>query len=125
MKRLLLSRFIFLLIIACFPLLVSAQQKPSIAWEKSFGGNFDDRLSYMQPTSDGGYILGGTTSSGLSGDKTQYSRGANDYWVVKTDAKGNKKWDKTFGGILIDNLTSIQQTSDGGYILAGDSDSPK
>ncbi len=124
MKNFPLSGFIYFLIFSSFPLLVSAQQKPTVGWDRSFGGDFDDRLSSMQPTADGGYILGGTTSSGLSGDKTQYTRGAEDYWLVKTDSKGNKQWDKTFGGTQIDRLNSIQQTPDGGYILAGESDSP-
>ncbi len=100
-------------------------------WDKTFGGNYYDFITSIQQTSDGGYILGGSSGSGIYGDKTESNRGGfdeygkhtSDYWVVKIDAKGNKVWDKTIGGEDSDFLTSIQQTSDGGYILGGASDS--
>jgi hypothetical protein len=92
-------------------------------WDKTFGGNSFDNLASLQQTSDGGYILGGWSDSGLSGDKTQASRGFYDYWVVKLNEGGDKEWDKRFGGKGRDELTSLQQTSDGGYILGGWSDS--
>ena len=69
--------------------------------------------------SDGGYILGGESYSDKSGEKTENSRGINDYWIVKLDASGNIQWDQTIGGNKADGLTSLQQISDGGYILAG------
>lgn len=95
-------------------------------WEKRFGGNNFDYLLDMQQTSDGGYILGGTSYSGATGDKSDpifdttsqiFQKG--DYWIVKTDSLGNKQWDKSFGGCDADQLTSVQQTPDGGYILGG------
>jgi len=88
-------------------------------WDKRFGGNDDDFLYSIQQTSDGGFILGGRSSSGISGDKTQAMWGSCDYWIVKTDSLGNKQWDKNFGGTAVDWLTSIKQTRDGGYILGG------
>jgi hypothetical protein len=88
-------------------------------WDKSFGGTGDDELFAIQQTTDGGYILGGSSTSGNDGDKTDSSRGDADYWVVKVNAKGAKQWDKTFGGNNFDALHSLQQTSDGGYILGG------
>ncbi|QMU28786.1 T9SS type A sorting domain-containing protein [Adhaeribacter radiodurans] len=93
------------------------------AWDRSFGGDNDDRLVSLQQTSDGGYILGGYSYSGKSGDKTEASRGMYDYWIVKLNANGTKAWDKTIGGVSSDVLTSMQQTSDGGYILGGKSGS--
>ncbi|MDF7815219.1 T9SS type A sorting domain-containing protein [Hymenobacter sp. YC55] len=90
-------------------------------WDKTFGGNKLDGLNALQQTSDGGYILGGWSDSDSSGDKTQASQGYGDYWVVKLDANGIKQWDKTFGGSDLDNLTGLQQTRDGGYILGGES----
>jgi hypothetical protein len=90
-------------------------------WDRTFGGSESDNLSSLQQTSDGGYILGGYSNSPFSGDKTEASRGGFDYWVVKLDAAGNKEWDRTFGGSESDNLSSLQQTSDGGYILGGSS----
>jgi len=92
-------------------------------WDASFGGSYSDLLYSLQQTADGGYILGGYSSSGISGDKTQASRGDEDYWIVKTDANGVKQWDATFGGSSDDYLYSVQQTADGGYILGGSSES--
>ncbi|QNF33095.1 T9SS type A sorting domain-containing protein [Adhaeribacter swui] len=94
-------------------------------WSKTYGGDRDDELVKVQPTSDGGYILGGTSYSPISGDKTQASRGFTDYWVVKVKADGTKVWDTTVGGSEGEDLKSIQQTKDGGYILAGTSISNK
>ncbi len=45
---------------------------------------------------------------------------AGDAWVIKLDANGNVQWQKTYGGRYDDEAYSIQQTSDGGYIVAGD-----
>jgi hypothetical protein len=90
-------------------------------WERAYGGDGADVLWTMQQTTDGGYILGGQSNSGISGDKTQACQGELDYWVVKIDAKGNKQWDATFGGSRDDHLLRLQQTRDGGYILGGHS----
>jgi hypothetical protein len=88
-------------------------------WDKRFGGYNGQALYSLQQTSDGGYILGGNSSSGVGGDKTEDNRGYTDYWIVKIDANGIKKWDKRFGGSDYDYLYALQQTSDGGYILGG------
>ena len=101
----------------------SLMAQPAIQWDKTIGGNNTDNMASMQATADGGYILGGTSASGISGDKSQNSRGGNDYWIVKIAADGSKQWDKTFGGTGNDQLTTIQITSDGGYMLGGMSDS--
>lgn len=92
-------------------------------WDKTFGGSGDDKLFSVQPTPDGGFILGGTSASGISGEKSQNSRGGYDYWVIKTDAQGNKQWDKTFGGSEYEELRTLSVTTDGGYILGGYSSS--
>jgi len=91
----------------------------SKAWDKTFGGTSADSLSALQQTRDGGYILGGTSFSGVGGDKTQASKGQSDFWIVKLNASGNQEWNKTFGGSSVDILTSLQQTKDNGYILGG------
>jgi hypothetical protein len=88
-------------------------------WDAAFGGTADDELRSGEQTADGGYILGGESLSGISGNKTQASRGGNDYWMVKTDANGIKQWDARFGGTQDDKLNAIHQTTDGGYILGG------
>jgi hypothetical protein len=90
-------------------------------WNKRLGGSGSDNFSVVIKTSDGGYLLGGHSTSGISGDKTQASQGAQDYWIVKTDASGNKQWDKRFGGSGGDYLNAMIRTSDGGYLLGGNS----
>jgi hypothetical protein len=106
-----------------FASFMASAQAPVIQWEKTIGGNSYDELYCLAQTSDGGYILGGTSNSAISGDKSQASKGGVDYWAVKVDANGNKQWDKTFGGSGTDDLLSLVQTLDGGYILGGQSNS--
>ncbi len=95
-------------------------------WDKTFGGSDSDNLSSMIATSDGGFLLGGSSTSGQNGNKSapKLSNGRNtDYWVVKIDGSGNKVWDKTFGGTDINELSSMITTSDGGFLLGGSSSS--
>ncbi|MFC1512207.1 hypothetical protein ACFL5H_03320 [Candidatus Latescibacterota bacterium] len=80
-------------------------------WDKTFGGAEPDEASSVQQTFDGGYILAGYTKS--------FGAGYNDFWLIKTDPNGNKEWDKTFGRAGEEQAYSVQQTSDGGYIVAG------
>ncbi|UOQ75122.1 hypothetical protein [Hymenobacter cellulosilyticus] len=67
-------------------------------------------MNSILPTSDGGFLLVGVSTSGATGDKTQPARGGLDYWVVKVDANGTKLWDKTFGGPLPDVLLNAAPT---------------
>lgn len=91
----------------------------NIEWQKSIGGDSSDFLQSIRVTSDGGYILGGMSSSPIGDDKTEPWYGDLDYWVIKLDALGNIEWQKTMGGMNTDRLFSIAQTTDGGYICAG------
>ena len=88
-------------------------------WDADYGGSTNDYLNTIRQTSDGGYILGGYSSSLISGDKTQNTKGGTDYWIVKTTANGKKQWDADFGGSDFDFLYAVEQTSDGGYLLGG------
>jgi len=81
-------------------------------WEKIFGGSSYDSAYSIQPTKDGGYIAAGATKS--------YGAGNGDIYILKINAAGNKIWDKTLGGNKLDIANDIKQTSDGGYILAGE-----
>jgi hypothetical protein len=96
-----------------------AQNIPYKLWDKTFGGCGTDDFTSMKPTADGGYIFAGYSVSNITGDKSEDMRGFSDYWIVKTDANGNKLWDKTIGGNKEDDLKAIEQTPDGGYVLAG------
>ncbi|MGD8565963.1 MAG: hypothetical protein PVF96_06415 [Candidatus Bathyarchaeota archaeon] len=80
-------------------------------WNKTYGGvNHDFGYSIIQ-TSDGGYALCGSTGS--------FGSGQDDIWLVKIDALGNMEWNKTYGGTNNEFCTSIIQTDDGGYAIAG------
>ncbi len=95
--------------------LVKTDENGDSLWSRTFGGSSSDVCKSIQQTSDGGYILGGLTwSSGA---------GLSDFWLVKTDAIGDSLWSRTFGGSSYDICYSALQTSDGGYILAGLTDS--
>ena len=86
-------------------------------WDARFGEAAVDALNALQQTNDGGYILGGFSTSGISGDKTQTSQGSDDYWVVKINSSGVKQWDARFGGSSSDVPQSLQQTSDRDILL--------
>ncbi len=88
-------------------------------WDRRYGGASSDKLWVVNQTKDGGYILGGYSSSDSSGDRTESSWGGQDYWIVKTDSFGNKQWDKRYGGGASDILYSMVQMNDGGYLLGG------
>ena len=93
-------------------------------WDKRYGGLLYDMLFSCISTSDGGYLLGGASLSGIGGDKTQdnwdTTYNTADFWVVKIDSTGIKQWDKRFGGYSDDGrLCSLIQTTDGGYLLCG------
>ncbi|UOQ71541.1 T9SS type A sorting domain-containing protein [Hymenobacter cellulosilyticus] len=93
-------------------------------WDRTLGGSAYDGAARIVPTADGGYLIGGYSSSPVSGDKSQPSQGTTDYWLIKLDAQGTKIWDHTFGGSGNDILTSLQATPDGGYLAGGNSNSP-
>src|SRR6476646_9112670 len=94
-----------------------AEAEAQIQREAAFGGTGEDVLFSTVATSDGGLLLGGHSSSDVSGNKTSPSFGNRDYWLVKLDSNWNQLWDKTFGGTGDDILSVIQPTADGGYLL--------
>ncbi|KVV16342.1 T9SS type A sorting domain-containing protein [Flavobacterium sp. TAB 87] len=112
----------YLLFLILLPLYCQCQE---ILWEKSYGGTNADYLFDAQPTADYGFILAGSSLSTKSGNKTSDNNGNLDYWIWKMDEKGDLDWQKSIGGNGYDVLQSIEITVDGGFILAGSSNSAK
>jgi hypothetical protein len=84
-------------------------------WTRDYGGSLDDECTYAEQTSDGGFIFSGYTTS--------FGSGVEDILLIKTDANGDTLWAKIYGGTGSDRCFSSQQTADGGYMLAGTSNS--
>lgn len=97
--------------------IVKLDNMGEMEWQKSLGGTGDDVAYSAKQTTDGGYIVAGFTESN-NGDVTN-NNGKFDYWVVKLDSNGILEWQKTLGGIEDDKAYSVLQTIDGGYIVAG------
>src|SRR5580765_679110 len=91
----------------------------TLKWQKALGGTADESAFAVQQTTDGGFIVAGQSSS--SNGNVTGNHGNLDFWVVKLDGNGNLTWQKSLGGSNSDFATSIQQTFDGGYIVAGGS----
>jgi uncharacterized delta-60 repeat protein len=87
----------------------------NVVWQKTYGGTNEDEAHAIVPTSDGGYIVAGSTES--------FGAGKGDVWVLKLDGSGNVQWQKTYGGTNWDGAHAIAPTSDGGYVVAGRTES--
>ncbi|KQC14549.1 MAG: hypothetical protein APR63_13955 [Desulfuromonas sp. SDB] len=92
--------------------LIKTAANGETSWTKTYGGSNDYDYGYsVDQTSDGGFILTGSTNS--------YGAGELDLWLIKTDENGDTIWTKTYGGSEDDCGNSVQQVSDGGYIITG------
>ena len=127
MKRILQALF---MIIGMMIASLAQAQTPTLQWQKTIGGSLADGTgcfncapTIVRFTSDGGYVVAGSSSSSISGLKTDNSRGKEDYWIVKLDATKNIVWQKTFGGTDDDRLRVLETTLDDGFILGGTSNS--
>lgn len=92
-----------------------------LEWQQTFGGSGEDQARSIDLTSDGGYIISGhSNSKDIEGVE---NRGLNDFLIVKLNIKGDFEWQKALGGSGEDRSFSIRQTSDGGYVTAGTTES--
>jgi parallel beta-helix repeat protein len=95
--------------------LIKTDSNGTEIWNKTIGGLYSDLAYSAPPTTDGSYIIAGCTYS--------FGAGEEDFWLVKTDSNGTEIWNETFGGNRFEFAKSVKQTSDGGYIIAGYTDS--
>ena len=91
--------------------IVKINSNGDILWSKTYGGTDGDYPSSIVNTSDGGYVITGYTES--------FGAGNYDSLIIKLNSDGNLSWAKTYGGSDDDQINSIIQTSDGGFIAAG------
>jgi len=91
--------------------LIKADSSGAILWTKTYGGMDVEVGNSVQQTSDGGYIIAGFTTS--------FDAGGQDVYLIKTNASGDTLWTRTYGGPNNDYANSVQQTLDGGYVIAG------
>jgi len=97
-------------------LIVFCAISPAIAgWERTYGGSHNDYGHCVKQTSDGGFIITGSTFS--------YGAGHFDVYLIKTDSSGDTAWTRTYGGSGQDHGYCVIQTTDGGYIITGHTDS--
>ena len=82
-----------------------------VSWERTYGGQGEDAGYSVQQTADGGFIIAANTNS--------FGAGGRDAWLLKTNARGDTLWTRTYGGTDYDYGLSVQQTTDGGYIVVG------
>jgi len=87
----------------------------SIDWQKAYGGSALEIARSVQQTTDGGYVVAGTTRS--------FGSGGVDAWVLRLNGDGTVQWQKTYGGTEDEKAFAIQETDDGGFVVAGYTDS--
>ncbi|MXN91130.1 T9SS type A sorting domain-containing protein [Flavobacterium sp. Sd200] len=101
--------------------IVKLDDKGTVKWQRTLGGKYSDVLESIEPTSDGGYIVGGYSNSPASQDKSEQGYGAGDYWILKLDKDGATEWQRVFGGEEDDHLYVVSELKGGGYIVGGNS----
>ena len=95
-----------------------------LLWEKRIGGNDNDLMQSMILDQNEDILIAGLSKSGVSGEKSEPSFGNQDYWVVKLNIAGGIIWDRSYGGIWVDQAQVIKQAPDGRIFVGGYSESP-
>ena len=93
-------------------------------WDKIYGGTGFEVVRKVFPDKDNGFLLLGSSNSGINGTKTSPNKNTfgnpdYDFWVVKIDSLGNQVWDKSFGGVGLDRLEDVDVLPNGNYLISG------
>ncbi|MDN3606371.1 T9SS type A sorting domain-containing protein [Kaistella yonginensis] len=104
---------------------VKLDQQGNKAWDKCFGGTRHDYLMSSIATKEGGFLLAGTSFSNQSGDKKENNLGGSDVWIIRLDENGEELWQKTWGTKSNDEASSVVQSVDEGFFVAGNINSNK
>ena len=112
--------YLFILVIPILSFLITCEDTDNTAdtylmFVRNYGGAGNEFAEFVQQTTDGGYIISGETES--------FGNGGLDVWLIKTDSEGNEEWNQTYGGAEDEWGNSVQQTTDGGYIIASNTKS--
>ncbi|WP_079242563.1 T9SS type A sorting domain-containing protein [Chryseobacterium indologenes] len=104
--------------------LIKLNQQGQEVWEKYFSGQNHDYLSATVTTQDGGFLLAGTSYSGKGLDKKDDSKGGSDIWLIRINEFGDELWQKTLGSSSDEEARAVIQTTDFGFFVAGNIQTP-
>jgi len=110
-----MKRILILIGLLTISIYVFGQTPPDTLWTKTFGGDLPDYAISVQQTFDGGFITLSKTSS--------FGSGHTDILIFKTDENGNEQWQQIYGGVETEYAGDIKQTTDGGFIIVGTTES--
>ncbi|STZ26573.1 Por secretion system C-terminal sorting domain [Myroides odoratus] len=92
-------------------------------WQYRLGGDGNDYLHSICHTADGGFLLGITSTSGISGDKIPENKGKEDLWLVKLNAAKTIEWQRSYGGIGTEEIVKVIALKGGDYAVLANSNS--
>ncbi len=101
-----------------------SQINTNIINQKTIGGNIADYIANIKKLSDGNYMMVGYSNSDISGEKSDTNRGQGDIWIVKVNSNLQIIWQKTIGGVLVDEASDFIECNNGSYLVFAESESP-
>ena len=99
---------------------VKTDANGAVQWERNYGGNFWDEARHVEILSGGGYVVCGfkNANTDMNGNPV-----GGDFYLLRLDANGDTLWTKTYGGTSTEQANVVRETSDGGFILGGETES--